>query len=83
MECGVLGSMAVYCIEDSCEFILALVPLDFDAKRSFELDEAVEIVKEALKPLGKEYGDTIDELLDGHIICSNSVYIVCLKTDVK
>lgn len=46
------------------------VPLDFDAKRSFELDEAVEIVKEALKPLGKEYGDTIDELLDGHIDAS-------------
>lgn len=43
------------------------VPLDNGIKRKFTLEEAIDIIKKALAPLGKEYLKTIDILLDGHI----------------
>ena len=43
------------------------VPLDNGIKRKFTLEEAIDIIKKALAPLGEEYLKTIDILLDGHI----------------
>lgn len=43
------------------------VPLDNGIKREFTLEEAIDIIKKALAPLGEEYLKTIDILLDGHI----------------
>ena len=43
------------------------VPLDFGIKKKYTIDEAISIVKEALKPLGDEYLEVVDILLDGHI----------------
>lgn len=40
------------------------VPLDFDCKKKFSLEEAVEVIKEAIKPLGEEYTRTVEELLE-------------------
>lgn len=43
------------------------VPLDKGLNIKFTLEEAIEIIKNVLKPLGKEYLDVVNELLDGHI----------------
>lgn len=43
------------------------VPLDNGIKRKFTLEEAIDIIKKALAPLGEEYLKTIGILLDGHI----------------
>lgn len=43
------------------------VPLDNGIKREFTLEEAIDIIKKALAPLGEEYLKTIGILLDGHI----------------
>lgn len=43
------------------------VSLDNGIKREFTLEEAIDIIKKALAPLGEEYLKTIDILLDGHI----------------
>lgn len=43
------------------------VPLDNGIKRKFTIEEAIDIIKKALAPLGEEYLKTIDILLDGHI----------------
>lgn len=43
------------------------VPLDNNVKHKYTIDEAVEIIKKALLPLGDEYLKIVDELLDGHI----------------
>ena len=43
------------------------VPLDFDNKRKYTIEEGVEIIKEALKPLGEQYLEVVDMLLHGHI----------------
>ena len=43
------------------------VPLDNDLKRKYTLDEAIAIIKEALKPLGNEYLNALGKILDGHI----------------
>lgn len=43
------------------------VPLDNGMKREFTLEEAINIIKKALVPLGEEYLKTVDVLLDGHI----------------
>ena len=43
------------------------IPLDNDLSIKFTLEEAIEIIKTALKPLGKEYLEVVDKLLDGHI----------------
>lgn len=43
------------------------VPLDFDNKRKYTIEEGVAIIKEALKPLGKQYLEVVDTLLQGHI----------------
>lgn len=43
------------------------VPLDSDLKIKYTLEEAVEIIKGALKPLGNEYLQVVEYLLNGHI----------------
>lgn len=43
------------------------VPLDKDIKIKYSLEDAINIIKNALKPLGEEYLKIVDKLLDGHI----------------
>ena len=43
------------------------VPLDTSISKTYTIEEAIIIIKEALKPLGKEYLKAVDFLLDGHI----------------
>lgn len=43
------------------------VPLDNNLKIKYSIEEAVKIIKDALKPLGNEYLKVVDYLLDGHI----------------
>lgn len=43
------------------------VTLDSDLKTKYTISEAIEIIKEALKPLGEKYLQVVDILLDGHI----------------
>ena len=43
------------------------ISLDNDLSIKFTLEEAIEIIKTALKPLGKEYLEVVNKLLDGHI----------------
>lgn len=43
------------------------VSLDNDLKIKFSLDEAIEIIKKALEPLGEEYLNVVELLLNGHI----------------
>lgn len=43
------------------------VPLDSNLKIKYTFDEAIEIIKNALKPLGEEYLKVVDKLLNGHI----------------
>lgn len=44
------------------------MPLSNDLQIKFTLEEAIEIIKNALKPLGKEYIETVDYLLNnGHV----------------
>lgn len=43
------------------------VPLDNNLKIKYSLEEAIQIIKNALKPLGDEYLKVVDYLLDGHI----------------
>lgn len=43
------------------------VPIDNNLKIKYSLEEAVEIIKNALKPLGEEYLQAVEYLLDGHI----------------
>lgn len=43
------------------------VPLDNNLKIKYSFEEAVEIIKNALKPLGDEYLEVVDFLLNGHI----------------
>lgn len=46
------------------------VPLDNNEKKTYTLEEAIEIIKNALKPLGEEYLKVVELLLDGHIDAS-------------
>lgn len=43
------------------------VPLDNNLKTKYTLDEAIVIIKNALKPLGDKYLSVIESLLNGHI----------------
>ena len=43
------------------------VPLDFKTSKKYTLEESIDIIKEALKPLGEEYLKAVEILLDGHI----------------
>ena len=43
------------------------VPLDSNLKIEYSIEKAVEIIKNALKPLGNEYLKVVDGLLNGHI----------------
>ena len=43
------------------------VPLDFKTSKKYTLEESIDIIKEALKPLGEEYLKVVEILLDGHI----------------
>lgn len=43
------------------------VPLDNNLKIKYSIEEAIEIVKNALSPLGEEYLKSVDYLLNGHI----------------
>lgn len=43
------------------------VPLDNNLKIKYTLSEAIDIIKNALKPLGEDYLKVVDLLLDGHI----------------
>lgn len=43
------------------------VPLDNNLKIKYSIEEAIEIIKNALSPLGKEYLKNVDYLLNGHI----------------
>lgn len=43
------------------------VPLDFKISKKYTLEESIDIIKEALKPLGEEYLKVVEILLDGHI----------------
>ena len=43
------------------------VPLDNNTKIKYTLSEAIEIIKNALKPLGDNYLKIVELLLDGHI----------------
>ena len=42
------------------------LPLDDSLKIKYSIEEAIQIIKNALKPLGDEYLDVVDYLLDGH-----------------
>ena len=43
------------------------VPFDSHINKKYSFEEAIEIIKKALEPLGKKYLEVIDKLLDGHI----------------
>lgn len=43
------------------------VPLDNNLKIKYTIEEAIEIIKKALKPLGNTYLKVVEKLLDGHI----------------
>ncbi len=43
------------------------VPLDNNLKTKYTLDEAIVIIKNALKPLGDKYLSVVESLLNGHI----------------
>ena len=43
------------------------VPLDNNIKVKYSIEESIEIVKEALKPLGNKYLEVVDILLNNHI----------------
>lgn len=43
------------------------VSLDNNLKIKYSFEEAVEIIKNALKPLGKEYLQVVEYLLNGHV----------------
>lgn len=43
------------------------VPIDNNLPIQYSLEEAINIIKKALKPLGNEYLDVFEYLLDGHI----------------
>lgn len=43
------------------------VPLDDNLKTKYTFDEAIRIIKNALKPLGNQYLKVVDKLLNGHI----------------
>lgn len=43
------------------------VPLDNNLKIKYSLEEGIEIIRNALKPLGDEYLKVVDYLLEGHI----------------
>ena len=43
------------------------VPLDNNLKIKYTFEDAIEIIKNALKPLGSEYLEVVNTLLDGHI----------------
>lgn len=43
------------------------VPLDNNLKIKYSFAEAIEIIKNALKPLGNEYLQVVDYLLNGHV----------------
>ena len=43
------------------------VPLENKFKKNYSIDESIEIIKNALKPLGKDYLEAVDYLLEGHI----------------
>lgn len=42
------------------------VPLDKNLKLKYSMEEAVEIIKNALSPLGEEYLENVEYLLNGH-----------------
>jgi oligoendopeptidase F len=42
------------------------VPLDNNLKLKYSMEEAVEIIKNALSPLGEEYLENVEYLLNGH-----------------
>lgn len=43
------------------------VSLDSDIKIKFSIEEAIEIIKNALKPLGSEYLEVVNHLLEHHV----------------
>jgi oligoendopeptidase F len=43
------------------------VPIDSNLKIKYSIEEAIEIIKNALLPLGTKYLEVVDYLLDGHI----------------
>jgi oligoendopeptidase F len=43
------------------------LPIDSNLKINYTINEAIEIIKNALSPLGKKYLEVVDYLLDGHI----------------
>lgn len=43
------------------------VSLNKEVNQKYNIAEAINVIKTALKPLGKEYVQTVDILLDGHI----------------
>ena len=43
------------------------VPIDNKNKTKYTIDDAIKIIKEALSPLGGEYLQVVEKLLDGHI----------------
>ena len=43
------------------------VPLDNGLKIKYTMEEAVDIIKNALRPLGDKYLEVVERLLDGHI----------------
>lgn len=43
------------------------VPIDHNLKIKYTMEEAIEIIKKALNPLGKKYLEVVDQLIDGHI----------------
>jgi oligoendopeptidase F len=42
------------------------VPIDSNLKTKYSIEEAIEIIKNALSPLGTKYLEIVDYLLDGH-----------------
>ncbi len=53
-------------IDKLCIYDLG-VPLDNNLKIKYTISEAIEIIKNALKPLGDDYLSVVDLLLNGHI----------------
>lgn len=43
------------------------VPLDNKNQHKYSLEDAISMIRQALKPVGKEYLQIVDRLLDGHI----------------
>lgn len=43
------------------------VPIDHNLKIKYTMEEAIEIIKKALNPLGTKYLEVVDQLIDGHI----------------